>query len=223
MNEIEERWDRFLAKGLAKHLGAGEYLTGLKEALNSRIPTIQYEGLTEDQVASFVDIVDCLEALIDKIDEHNSKVKGLISLDDFWEEQEQIINGESTSASNRNKGEMDSNLMESVTTKHWSEMESNIKLLTPSEVKKLLKSTEDKLLEDAAEVTNKLIKSNLRGLLFDGHIEVYFEEHSYPEQVINMLVDKLEQAGWDVELSEEADDFDVTSKYCLTLTMWEEE
>ncbi|AII28134.1 hypothetical protein LD13_gp215 [Bacillus phage Bobb] len=223
MDEIEKKREEFLTKGLAKYLGEGNYLIGLKAALSSRLSTIQYEGLTEDQVASFVDIVDCLDALIDKIDEHNSKAKGLVSLDDFWEEQKQVINGEIISDSNGGKGEVDSNLMESVTTKHYSEMESNIKLLTPSVVKQMLKPTEDKLLQDAAEVTNKLIESNLRGLLFDGHIEVYFEEHSYPEQVINLLVEKLEQAGWDVELSEEADDFDVTSKYCLTLTMGEEE
>lgn len=210
MDEIAEKWDRFKTRGLARHLGAGEYLTGLKEALSSRIPTIQYEGLTEDQLASFVDIVNCLKALVDKIDEHNSKGSEVTNIDNEVEDG--------------NKGDnIEYSSMDSVITKQYNEMESNIELLTPSEVKQLLKPTEDKLLQDAAEVMNKLIKSNLRGLLFDGHIEVYFEEHSYPEQVINLLVEKLEEAGWDVELNEEADDLDVTSKYCLTLTMWEEE
>lgn len=211
MDEIEKKREEFLTKGLANYLGAGNYLTGLKAALSSRLSTIQYEGLTEDQVASFVNIVDCLDALIDKIDEHNSKVSGITKIDTDNEVEDDDTGNK-----------VEPNLMESVTTKHYSEMESSIELLTPSEVKKLLKTTEDKLLKDVAEVTNKLIKSNLRGLLFDGHIEVYFEESSYPEQVINRLVEKLEQAGWDVELEEEADDFDVSSHYCLTLSIGEE-
>lgn len=210
MDEIAEKWDRFKTRGLARHLGAGEYLTGLKEALSSRIPTIQYEGLTEDQVASFVDIVNCLQALVDKIDKHNSKVSEVTNIDNKVEDGDKGDKVEYSS-------------MDSVITKQYNEMESNIELLTPSEVKKMFKPTEDKLLEDAVEVTNRSIKANLSELLFDGNFEVYFVKSNYPERVINTLVDKLEQAGWDVELNEEADDFDETSKYCLTLTMWEEE
>ncbi|AGB62642.1 hypothetical protein [Bacillus phage phiAGATE] len=201
MDEIENKRERFLTKGLARHLGSERYLAELKKAVSSRLSTIEYERLTEEQLSSFVDIVHSAQELVDKIDEHNSKAEDLISLDDFWEEQEQIINGESISGSNGNKGEVDSNLMEYTTNKHYKKENTDIEIITPREVQERLSPKEDGLIKEAAEVVKDVVNGNLKQHIFDGYYEVYLSQVAYPEKIVQRLGEMLEQAGWDVRLS----------------------
>lgn len=98
----------------------------------------------------------------------------------------------------------------------------DIGIITPEEVKKLLKPKEDELLKEATAVVREVVKGNLEQHIFEGSYEVYLKQEHYPKQIVQRLVKMMEQAGWDVKTSDTADMGDENPSTKLVLKIKEE-
>lgn len=177
MSKSEVSWEEWFTKTFgSEYETLGDVLEKVTEGVNERLLKVRSHHLTGEDIDYVLGVVKHLLIAIDQADELLVNVG--------------------------NKGAMEKiNLMEYYTTKHFSEKETDIEIITPEEVQELLRPKEDGLLKEAAEVVKEVVKGNLTHYMLNGYYDVYLSQAAYPEKIVQRLGEMLEQAGWDVRLS----------------------